>query len=244
LSYDIPHQAPWNWRVSLYTWTKGIAAGAYLVPLLWILGGWLSWTSALWLWAAPVLAAAALAATGALLIADLKHPERFYLIFTRPQWSSWLVRGAFIIAAFSGVLAAHVLAGLLGWGRVPRVLALPGLPIAALTAVYTAYLFAQARARDLWQNPLLPPHFLLQAVLAGSAALFPLAAWLNPGVLRPLLWTLAGSSLLHLLFVWGETILSHATAHAALAAHEMVRGAHRRFFWTGVGLAALGCSHP
>ena len=240
LSYDIPHQAPWNWRVSLYTWTKGIAAGAYLAPLLWILGGWLSWTSALWLWAAPVLAGAALAATGALLIADLKHPERFYLIFTRPQWSSWLVRGAFIIAAFSGVLAVHVLSGLLGWGRAPRVLALPGLPIAALTAVYTAYLFAQARARDLWQNPLLPPHFLLQAVLAGSAALLPVAAWLEPGVLRPLLWTLAGSSLLHLLFVWGEATLSHATAHAALAAHEMVRGAHRLFFWTGVGLAALG----
>ena len=23
LSYDIPHHAPWGWRVSLYTWTKG-----------------------------------------------------------------------------------------------------------------------------------------------------------------------------------------------------------------------------
>ena len=28
LSYDVPHRAPWDWRVSLYTWTKGIAAGA------------------------------------------------------------------------------------------------------------------------------------------------------------------------------------------------------------------------
>ena len=32
LSYDIPHRIPWDWRVSLYTWTKGIAAGAYLAP--------------------------------------------------------------------------------------------------------------------------------------------------------------------------------------------------------------------
>ena len=30
LSYDVPHRRPWDWRVSLYTWTKGIAAGAYL----------------------------------------------------------------------------------------------------------------------------------------------------------------------------------------------------------------------
>ena len=32
LAYDVPHRAPWDWRVSLYTWTKGIAAGAWLVP--------------------------------------------------------------------------------------------------------------------------------------------------------------------------------------------------------------------
>ena len=34
LSYDVPHSIPWDWRVSLYTWTKGIAAGAYLVAAL------------------------------------------------------------------------------------------------------------------------------------------------------------------------------------------------------------------
>ena len=39
LAYDVPHRAPWDWRVSLYTWTKGIAAGAYLVPALLVLAG-------------------------------------------------------------------------------------------------------------------------------------------------------------------------------------------------------------
>jgi Fe-S-cluster-containing dehydrogenase component/formate-dependent nitrite reductase membrane component NrfD len=240
LSYDVPHLAPWTWRVSLYTWTKGIAAGAYLVPLLLILGGWLSWTSGLWLWAAPIVGGAFLAATGGLLIADLKHPERFYLIFARPQWSSWLVRGAFIIAAYSAVLALHVLATLLGRDHLQRALAVPGLPLAALSAVYTAYLFAQAKARDLWQNPLLPPHFLLQAVLAGSAAMLPFAAWLEPGLIRPLVATLGGASLLHLLCVWGEATLTHATAHAQLAAHEMTAGRYRGFFRTGSALGAAG----
>ncbi|HKV45224.1 MAG TPA: 4Fe-4S dicluster domain-containing protein [bacterium] len=238
LSYDVPHVAPWTWRVSLYTWTKGIAAGVYLIPLLLILGGWLSWTSALWLRAAPIVAGVFLAATGGLLIADLKHPERFYLIFTRPQWSSWLVRGAFIIAAYSAVLALHILAALLGWGQAQRALAFPGLPLAVLSAVYTAYLFAQAKARDLWQNPLLPPHLLLQAALAGTAATLPLAAWLEPGLVRPLLWMLGGASLLQLLCVWGEASLTHATAHAQLAAYEMTTGRYRGFFWTGIGLGA------
>ena len=41
-----------------------------------------------------MLALAFLAVTGALLIADLKHPMRFGLIFTRHHWRSWVVRGA------------------------------------------------------------------------------------------------------------------------------------------------------
>ena len=42
--------------------------------------------------------------------------------------------------------------------------------MAVMTAVYTAYLFAQARARDLWQSPLLPPHMAVQGMLGGVVA--------------------------------------------------------------------------
>ncbi len=244
LSYDVPRTAPWDWRVSLYTWTKGIAAGAYLVPLLLIVAGRLPWSSALWQWVVPVLAAMFLALTGGLLIWDLGHPRRFYYIFTRPQWKSWLVRGAFIIAAYSLVLALHFLTALMRRPDLQAALVIPGAVLAAMTAVYTAYLFAQAKARDLWQNPLLPPHFLLQAGLAGAAALIPIAAWLEPDVLRPLLWVLGGASLLHLLMVGGEFTLTHATAHAHLAATEMTRGRYRTALWGSVVATALGVLAP
>ena len=39
VSYDVAHSVPWDWRVSLYTWTKGIAAGAYLAALVACPGG-------------------------------------------------------------------------------------------------------------------------------------------------------------------------------------------------------------
>jgi len=93
LAYDIPHSVPWDWRVSLYTWTKGIAAGAYLVPLLLVLAGVVAVDNPLWTWFAPVAGGAFLGLTGLLLIWDLEHPERFLYIFLRPQWRSWLVRG-------------------------------------------------------------------------------------------------------------------------------------------------------
>jgi Fe-S-cluster-containing dehydrogenase component/formate-dependent nitrite reductase membrane component NrfD len=244
LSYDVPHTIPWDWRVSLYTWTKGIAAGAYLVPLLLVVLGLLRVDSVLWLWVAPVVAGAFLAFTGLLLIWDLEHPERFYLIFTRPQWRSWLVRGAFIIAGYSLVLALHFAASLLGTTTPQRLLMIAGLPLGGLTAIYTAYLFAQAKARDMWQNPLLPPHLFIQSLLVGAAALLPFAAWLERGVVAPLAWALGVLSLLHLLCIWGETSMTHPTAHAHLAVAEMTGGRYRTFFWTGIVLTLFGGLAP
>ncbi|HEX7318687.1 MAG TPA: 4Fe-4S dicluster domain-containing protein [Pyrinomonadaceae bacterium] len=256
LAYDVPHSLPWDWRVSLYTWTKGVAAGAYLVAALFaLLIAWsdpglpLGWprvegAGTLWLWVAPVLSGAFLAITGALLIWDLEHPERFYLIFTRPQWRSWLVKGAFIIAGYSLVLALHFVASWIGREREQLWLIAAGLPLGVLTAVYTAYLFAQAKARDLWQNPLLPPHLLVQSLLLGSAALLPFALWLEPAMTGPLSWVLGVSSLIHLLMVWGEVTLTHPTAHARLAVWEMTRGRFGAFFWAGVVLLLLAVFAP
>ncbi len=38
--------------------------------------------------------------TGVLLVVDLKQPKRFLYVLLRPQWQSWLVRGAYIITAY------------------------------------------------------------------------------------------------------------------------------------------------
>jgi len=245
LSYDVAHAIPWDWKVSIYTWTKGIAAGSYLVTALLVLFGFLSASDPLWLWVAPVVSAVFLAATGGFLIWDLEHPERFYLIFTRPQWGSWLVKGAFIIVAYSLVLLVHFVASLFGANSLQHWLIILGLPLSALTAIYTAYLFAQAKGRDMWQNPLLPPHLLCQALLLGSALLLPIASRYGPAeagtkLISPLLWTLAVTSLVHLLMVWGEVSLSHPTAHARLAVWEMLRGRYRSDFWIGLLLSGLG----
>jgi Ni/Fe-hydrogenase subunit HybB-like protein len=130
-----------------------------------------------------------------------------------------------------------------------------GIPLSVLTAVYTAYLFAQAKARDMWQNPLLPPHLFFQAVLLGSAVLLPLIVILRGAMVSDdmmgvidtvrlevywLMWTLGISSVIHLLMVWGEVSLTHPTAHARLAIWEMVRGRYKNDFWTGTILSLLG----
>ncbi len=154
------------------------------------------------------------------------------------------MRGAFVIGAYGLLLAADLGAGLGGLAAIQLVLIAPGLPLAALAAVYTGFLFAQARGRDLWQSPLLPAHLLVQAFLAGSAGLLPLALWLAPGTTAALALVLAGSALAHLLLVVAETTLPHPTAQARLAGHDLLRGGSALFFWTGVALVAIAVTAP
>jgi Ni/Fe-hydrogenase subunit HybB-like protein len=106
-----------------------------------------------------------------------------------------------------------------------------------LTAVYTAYLFAQARARDLWQSALLPPHMLVQALVLG------MAVYVIAGVGQAS-YALAVVTIVHLLLVVGEFTVGHPTAHARQAAHEMTGGRFAGFFWAGVALALVALTAP
>ncbi len=245
LSYDIPHYAPWGWRVSLYTWTKSIAAGMFLLAVLLAFTGAMQWSDDVVRWVAPLGALAMLGVTGVLLIWDLKHPLRFYLIFTRHQWRSWLVRGSFIIGGYGASAVLYLSAVVLDSRVGQQVIGGAGIALALATACYTAYLFAQAKARDLWQNPLLPAHLAVQAVLAGSAALLPFAVALSPdrGVVAVEV-VLAVAAGIHIVLVWTETTLPHVTAHAHLATAEMVKGRFSRFFRVGLVGVAVAVAAP
>jgi Fe-S-cluster-containing dehydrogenase component/formate-dependent nitrite reductase membrane component NrfD len=244
VAYDVPHRAPWDFRVSLYTWTKSMAAGAYLVMVLAALSGALGFDSSMWTLWTPIVAGVFMALTGALLIWDLEHPKRFLYVLIRPQPRSWLVRGGFIISGFGAVLGGHFLANFVDLGGFLWWSTFIGVPLAVLTSIYTAFLFAQAKARDLWQSPLLPPHLLVQAFMAGAGVMMPVAIAVEPGAIPFLAWVFAGATLIHLLMVLGEATMTHGTAHAHLALSEMIRGRYARYFWVSVVLCLIGLAAP
>jgi Fe-S-cluster-containing dehydrogenase component len=245
VSYDIPHQAPWGWRVSLYTWTKSLAAGLFGVAAVLALTGLLPWDDDVTRWFAPLGALLFLAVTGALLIWDLKHPFRFYLIFTRHHWRSWLVRGSFIIGGYGSAVIVYLAVAIPGVRAAQVAVACAGIALALGTACYTAYLFAQAKARDLWQSPLLPAHLAVQSAMAGSAGLLPFGlAWSPSGGIRALEVVLAVAAAAHVLLALTELTLPHVTAHAHLAAWEMSRGRYARFFQAGIAMSLVAVAAP
>src|SRR5688572_12335886 len=112
-TYTTAHPAPWGWMVTAYLVTKAIAAGALLVAALYVALGHAGAQGAIGLMPA-VLAGAFTALTAALLVADLKRPRRFLFLLTRPNWSSWLVRGAVVLGVYALVAAAWFVSGLAG----------------------------------------------------------------------------------------------------------------------------------
>lgn len=120
----------------------------------------------------------------------------------------------------------------------------PGAVLAVLSSIYTAFLFGQAKARDLWQNPLLAPHLLAQAMAAGAAFVVPFAMMFAPQAINFVLWTTSAATLLHLVFVAAEFTAPMPSEHARLAHYEMTRGRFKHFFVAGVALSIIGLATP
>jgi formate-dependent nitrite reductase membrane component NrfD/ferredoxin len=248
--YDAPHAVrPWGWRVSAYLWTKSIAAGALLVAAF---GAW----DRLFTVAAPALSLLFLAITTALLVLDLKRPDRFFYILFKPNWRSWLVWGAWILMAFGAAGSLWLIAGLTGQHALIKLLAIPTIVLALATAGYSALLFGQAEGRDFWQSPLVLPHLIVAAVVAGSAVLiaavavlarpeacpdraYASAACYDPRLLDGLTPIMLVALVLHAALLGLELFSRHPVRDVSLAARLVTHGAYRVRFWAGVLVAGV-----
>jgi len=244
VDYDTPHVKPWGLDMALYLLTKGIATGSLLLSVaLWLFGLRDTLTTMI----GPLIALVMITATAAVLVVDLEQPQRFLYILTRPNWRSWLARGAFILTAFGALTAAWLGAAWLGSETILNVLAWPALTAGVLATIYTGFLFAQGLARDLWQGPHSTIDLLAQALAEGAgvmllASLAPGLA-LDPRTTAALSWTLAAALGVHLALILIENVLMPSpTLHHELATRAIRGGAFSRVFWGGAvacGAAAL-----
>jgi Fe-S-cluster-containing dehydrogenase component/formate-dependent nitrite reductase membrane component NrfD len=238
-AYDVRPRAPaWGWEVVAYTWTKSVAAGAFLAVLAakLLAGSGAADRIAI---AMGVVALLFLTITAGLLVADLKQPKRFLYVLLRPQWRSWLVRGAYALTGYGAVLTLWLIARLMGAGTLADLLLWPGAILAVITAVYTAFLFAQAKGRDFWQNPLLSVHLLAHALMAGSAVWLIVDTVLVIEPAKAARQCLIGTLIFSLVTLLAEIITTPPTADAHQAMRWIVGKPMGRWFWLG----GLGVGH-
>ncbi len=237
-AYDSPQKGIlWGWQVSGYLWTKSIASGVIVVMVLAKLLAGSIVTGSMELFA-TVSALLFLGLTGGLLVWDLDQPKRFLYVLLRPQWKSWLVRGAYIITVYSALL---VINAALCWtsfnSSFHKIIAIPILITALLTAVYTAFLFAQAKGREFWRSKMVPLHMVTHAVINGGAFLG-LLVWLwNTDFLDFVSYILLVTAAIHLVLTLTEMLMPHSHPETVAVVDAIKTGSYSRLFW---GVAIFG----
>jgi Fe-S-cluster-containing dehydrogenase component/formate-dependent nitrite reductase membrane component NrfD len=233
--YDAPGKGVlWGWEVSAYVSTKAVSAGSFLVIFLALVSG-LTPVSEGTQWLGIGFSLLFLALTGGLLVKDLDKPTRFTYVLMRPQWKSWLVRGGYSITFLGGFVTLWGVVKYFGWQALEPVALWGSAIFGVITAVYTAFLFAQARGRDFWQSPALSLHMLGHSVIAGAAALAIFAplmgaeeSWLN--YLRMVFYA---GIIFNLVIILAEIITTHPTSDAKQTVKMIVSGRFSTQFWFG-----------
>ena len=234
--YDVADKGIlWGWEVSAYVWTKAISAGAFLVPFIaWAFG--LAEVNPMAYWLGLGIGVLFLAITGILLVMDLDRPDRFLNVLLRPQWGSWLVKGGYAITIYGGLLTLLAAANWFGWSGIQTPVMWLTAINAIVVAIYTAFLFAQAKGRDFWQSPTLSIHMLVHSLMAGAAVFGILSLFVENGTYwMPFLKNVMLIGIIVNLFTMMiELVTTHPTDDAKRTVDMIVKGRYKNKFWGGV----------
>jgi formate-dependent nitrite reductase membrane component NrfD len=182
--------------------------------------------------------------TTILLIKDLSQPKRFLNILLRPQWKSWVARGAYIMVTFTAVaglwwlLEGAAQVGILPLETVATIRPFAAwivFPFALGVVIYTAFLLGQAEGRDMWQSNLLPFQLLAQSMMVASGMFLIVNVFVSfPTDLHTLLVSLFPASIaINLLLTLAGKFNSFASDVAMLGYREMTHGKFRNHYWWG-----------
>jgi Fe-S-cluster-containing dehydrogenase component/formate-dependent nitrite reductase membrane component NrfD len=242
-SYNAQHKVQWHWELPSYIVTKNIAGGLYMLLSLSAGLGIFAFDSLTFL-AAGFTAMVFMLITTILLIKDLSQPKRFLNILLRPQWKSWVARGAYIMVTFTAVAGLWWLlegAAYLGWmpaefiAGIRPIAAWIVFPFALGVVIYTAFLLGQAEGRDMWQNSLLPFQLITQSMMVAGGVFLIVNRFVSFSAdLEAFLAVLFPASIaINLLLILAGKFNSFASEVAMLAHREMTHGRFSNHYWWG-----------
>jgi formate-dependent nitrite reductase membrane component NrfD len=242
-AYNAQHKIQWHWELPTYMVTKNIAGGLYMLISLGAMFNLFTFDSPTFL-AAGFTSMIFMLLTVSLLIKDLSQPTRFLNILLRPQWKSWVARGAYIMVTFTAVAGLWWLlecVAYLGWlpaeftASIRPVAAWITFPFALGIVIYTAFLLGQAEGRDMWQSNLLPFQLFAQSMMVASGMFLIVNVFISlPADLRTFLVVLFPVSIaINLLLTLAGKFNSFASEVALLAHREMTHGRFRNHYWWG-----------
>ena len=247
--YNIEHEMPLGIPIATYFYLTGLSAGSFIISTMAYGFGWVRFKPLGKI--GVVMATLLLMAAPVILLVDLEQPLRFWHLILYLRITSPITWGTFLLSLYPMNCMVYGYFMFKGDLRRTKFFGLIGIPLALMVHGYTGFILALGKARVLWNTAIMPPIFLVSAMVSGLALMI-LVVIVKDFILqrkkepdRVLIYALGkfmvASILLDLILIGIDlSVLLTSTTEAYHAAHMLLNGEFS-FLFLGVeiGLGAI-----
>src|SRR5512136_1411998 len=244
--YNVEHEMPLGIPIATYFYLTGLSAGSFIISTMAYGFGMVKFKpfgkigvtmATLLLMVAPMI-----------LLVDLEQPLRVWHLILYLRITSPISWGTFLLTLYPMNCMVYGYFMFKGDLQRTKIFGLIGIPLALLVHGYTGFILALGKARVLWNTAIMPPIFLVSAMVSGLALMilvviikdFILQRGKEPN--RELIYALGkflvASIVLDLLLIGIDlSVLLTSTTEAYRAASMLLNGPFR-FLFLGVEIMA------
>lgn len=244
--YNVEHEMPLGIPIATYFYLTGLSAGSFIISTMAYGFGMAKFKPLGKI--GVVMATCLLMIAPMILLIDLEQPLRFWHLILYLRITSPITWGTFLLTLYPMNCVVYGYFMFKGDLKRTKFFGLLGIPLALLVHGYTGFILALGKARVLWNTAIMPPIFLVSAMVSGLALMilvvivkdFIIQKGKNPN--RDLIYALGkflvASIVLDLILIGIDlSVLLTSTTEAYKAALMLLNGQFS-FLFLGVELAA------
>ncbi len=165
--YNVEHEMPLGILIALYFYLTGLSAGSFILSTLAYGFGVEKYKPLGKI--GVILATLLLVVAPVTLLVDLEQPLRFWHLILYLRITSPITWGTFLLTLYPINCMIYGYYMFKGSLKKTRIFGLIGIPLALLVHGYTGFILALGKARVLWNTAIMPPIFLVSAMVSGIA---------------------------------------------------------------------------
>ncbi len=165
--YNVEHEMPLGIPIATYFYLTGLSAGSFIISTLAYGFGMLKFKPLGKI--GVVMATCLLIIAPMILLIDLEQPFRFWHLIIYLRITSPITWGTFLLSLYPMNCVVYGYFMFKGDMKRTKIFGLLGIPLALLVHGYTGFILALGKARVLWNTAIMPPIFLVSAMVSGLA---------------------------------------------------------------------------
>ena len=165
--YNVEHEMPLGLPIATYFYLTGLSAGSFIISTMAYGFGMVRFKPLGKI--GVVMATCLLIIAPMILLIDLEQPLRFWHLIIYLRITSPITWGTFLLSLYPMNCMVYGYFMFKGDLKKTKIFGLIGIPLALLVHGYTGFILALGKARVLWNTAIMPPIFLVSAMVSGLA---------------------------------------------------------------------------